>query len=26
VIVGIGILAAAPVLTGARNQRPKGER
>jgi MFS family permease len=26
VIVGIGILAAAPVLTGARNQRPEGER
>jgi MFS family permease len=26
VIVGIGILAAAPVLTGARSQRAKGER
>jgi MFS family permease len=26
VIVGAGILAAAPVLTGAKNQRPKGER
>ncbi len=26
VIVGTGILAAAPVLAGARNQRPRGER
>jgi MFS family permease len=26
VIVGAGILAAAPVLSGARNQRPEGER
>jgi MFS family permease len=25
-IVGVGILAAAPILTGAKNQRPKGER
>jgi hypothetical protein len=24
VIVGAGILAAAPVLTGAKNRRPEG--